>query len=116
MDGFWVFMFLIQLLVTHYYEQNQCRGEPCVRPPNNNRHQTYVWKCMGFGLWFVSGYYSEGEHKVRPYIGFAHRLCFGLTCNSGYTQFILSIPPAIKIHNRDFHDESLLTPDMLQIF
>ncbi|ETR72444.1 MAG: hypothetical protein OMM_07506, partial [Candidatus Magnetoglobus multicellularis str. Araruama] len=22
--------------------QNQCRGEPCVRPPNNNRLRTYV--------------------------------------------------------------------------
>ncbi|ETR69576.1 MAG: hypothetical protein OMM_09475, partial [Candidatus Magnetoglobus multicellularis str. Araruama] len=23
------------------YEQNQCRGEPYVRPPNKNRYQTY---------------------------------------------------------------------------
>ena len=22
--------------------RNQCRGEPCVRPPNKNRYQTYV--------------------------------------------------------------------------
>jgi hypothetical protein len=24
------------------YEQNQCRGEPYVRPPDKNRNQTYV--------------------------------------------------------------------------
>ena len=24
------------------YVRNQCRGEPCVRPPNNNRLRTYV--------------------------------------------------------------------------
>jgi hypothetical protein len=34
-----------------------------------------------FGCWFVSGFSLAGEHKVRPYIGFAHRLGFGLTCN-----------------------------------
>jgi hypothetical protein len=42
----------------------------------------------GFGHRFVSGYCSEGEHKVRPYIAFAHRLDFGLTCNFGYTLMI----------------------------
>ena len=25
-----------------FYEQNQCRGEPYVRPPDKNRYQTYV--------------------------------------------------------------------------
>jgi len=45
-------------------------------------------KCMGFGHRFVSGYCSEGEHNVRPYIGFVHSLDFGLNCNFGYTQLI----------------------------
>jgi len=72
------------------YKQNQCRGEPYVRPPYNYRNQTYLFgnKCMGFRHRFLYGFCSEGEHKVRPYIGFAHRLDFGLTCNFGYTQMI----------------------------
>ena len=64
-------------------------GEPYVRPPNNNPNPTYVWKCMGFGHRFVYGYCSEGEHKVRPYIGFAHWLDFGLNCNFGYTLILI---------------------------
>jgi len=30
-----------------------------------------------FGYRFVCGFSSEGEHKVRPYIGFGHWLGFG---------------------------------------
>jgi len=30
------------------YEQNQCRGEPCVRPSNKNQYQTYEQnQCRG---------------------------------------------------------------------
>jgi len=47
---------------------------------------------------FVFGFSSEGEHKVRPYIGFGHWLDFGifsrqhfpLTCT--YAHRLLSIP------------------------
>jgi len=31
-----------------------------------------------FGYRFVFGFSSEGEHKVRPYIGFGHWLDFGI--------------------------------------
>ena len=57
--------------------RNQCRGEPYVRPPDKNRYQTYVrqwiWNdCLGHR--FSTDCCSEGEHKVRPYIGFGHWL------------------------------------------
>ena len=63
------------------YKQNQCRGEPYVRPSDINRYQTnYVreWirnDCLGHR--FTNDCCSEGEHKVRPYIGFGHLLGFG---------------------------------------
>lgn len=41
--------------------------------------------------------FQAGEHYVRPYIGFAHRLGFGLACNFGYTQIILFVMPLLKV-------------------
>jgi len=60
--------------------ENECRGEPYVRPPNNNRLRSYVRDKRFYfilGHRFDTGFCPEGEHKVRPYIGFAHRFDTG---------------------------------------
>jgi hypothetical protein len=43
----------------------------------------------GFVHSFVSDYFSESEHKVRPNIGFTNRFGFGLTDNFGYTHILI---------------------------
>ena len=61
------------------YEQNQCRGEPYVRPPDKNRYQAYVRdriRNVFLGHRLANDCCSESEHKVRPYIGFGHWLNF----------------------------------------
>jgi len=45
--------------------------------------------CIGLGHWFVYGYYAEGEHEIRTYIGFDHWLEFVFFLRqTSSTQFI----------------------------
>jgi len=43
-----IYIFIVDLMFAsnknryQTYEQNQCRGEPYVRPPDKNRYQKYV--------------------------------------------------------------------------
>jgi hypothetical protein len=61
-------------------------------------------KCMGFGHRFVSGYCSEGEHKVRPYICFEYRLDFGYCQRQAFFSnftYVHKVRPNIHLLKKD---------------
>jgi len=53
------------------YVRNQCRGEPCVRPPNNNRLRSYV---RGKRFYFILGHRFDTGFCPEANIRFAPTL------------------------------------------